>query len=39
MPEEISTEKIALLNAAGHVLVTGGPGSGKTTLALKKAQA
>lgn len=39
MPEEPSIEEIALFDARGHVLVSGGPGSGKTTLALKKAQA
>ena len=27
-----------ILAAAGHLLVTGGPGSGKTTIALLKAQ-
>ena len=34
---ESTTEEHAILNASGHVLVLGGPGSGKTTLALKKA--
>jgi DNA helicase-2/ATP-dependent DNA helicase PcrA len=31
------TPREQLLGATGHVLVTGGPGSGKTTLALDKA--
>jgi DNA helicase-2/ATP-dependent DNA helicase PcrA len=37
MTVEIAKEEIDLLDAEGHVLVSGGPGSGKTTLALKKA--
>ncbi|MBX9925710.1 MAG: UvrD-helicase domain-containing protein [Hyphomicrobiaceae bacterium] len=36
MPEP-TTEELAILNSTRHVLVLGGPGSGKTTLALKKA--
>lgn len=38
MTGEISPEKL-LLDATGHALVSGGPGSGKTTLALTKALA
>lgn len=37
MTAPIPQEEIDLLDAKGHVLVSGGPGSGKTTLALKKA--
>ena len=33
----ISEEHEIVLNATGHLLVTGGPGSGKTTIALQKA--
>lgn len=33
----ICEERQKVLHANGHVLVTGGPGSGKTTIALKKA--
>jgi type IV secretory pathway ATPase VirB11/archaellum biosynthesis ATPase len=32
MPEEPSIEEIALFDARGHVLVSGGPGSGKRRL-------
>ena len=35
---EISDESVAFLEASGHGLVTGGPGCGKTTLALLKAK-
>ena len=34
---KICAERQKLLNCAGHVMVLGGPGSGKTTIALKKA--
>lgn len=34
---DICKDRQKLLNETGHVLVTGGPGSGKTTIALKKA--
>jgi len=37
MPGAPPQQETDLLNAQGHVLVAGGPGSGKTTLALKKA--
>jgi len=37
MTGTVPKEETDLLNARGHVLVSGGPGSGKTTLALKKA--
>ena len=33
----ICKKRRRILEAAGHVLVTGGPGSGKTTIALRKA--
>ena len=33
----ICEERQKILDEAGHILVTGGPGSGKTTIALKKA--
>lgn len=33
----INDEHKAILDATGHLLVTGGPGSGKTTIALQKA--
>lgn len=33
----IDKEHEIVLNATGHLLVTGGPGSGKTTIALQKA--
>ena len=33
----IGEEHKIVLNATGHLLVTGGPGSGKTTIALQKA--
>ena len=35
---ELSAEKQKVIDAMGHVLVMGGPGSGKTTIALLKAQ-
>jgi DNA helicase-2/ATP-dependent DNA helicase PcrA len=35
---EICEKRQAILNQDGHALVTGGPGSGKTTIALLKAQ-
>jgi DNA helicase II / ATP-dependent DNA helicase PcrA len=34
---KICAERQRLLDSKGHALVTGGPGSGKTTIALKKA--
>jgi len=34
----VSTERSALLESEGHILVLGGPGSGKTTIAIKKAE-
>jgi DNA helicase II / ATP-dependent DNA helicase PcrA len=34
---KICAERQKVLDATGHVLVVGGPGSGKTTIALKKA--
>lgn len=37
MQYESSPEHNIVLNTEGHVLVTGGPGCGKTTLALRKA--
>lgn len=38
MKLELSEKRQAILSQAGHVLVLGGPGSGKTTIALLKAQ-
>lgn len=38
MEHHICDTRKAILQAAGHLLVTGGPGSGKTTIALLKAQ-
>lgn len=38
MPLLICPQRQSVLDAAGPVLVTGGPGSGKTTIALAKAQ-
>lgn len=35
--EELTTDKSRLLNTPGHVLALGGPGSGKTYIALLKA--
>ena len=35
--KQLSPERIALLETAGHLLVLGGPGSGKTTIAIHKA--
>ncbi len=37
MTTEESDKRSQILTAEGHVLVLGGPGSGKTTIALKKA--
>ncbi len=37
MPFTTGVEHQQILDAEGHVLVTGGPGSGKTTTALRKA--
>src|SRR5262245_57520780 len=36
MPFEICEKRQAVIDAEGHVLVLGGPGAGKTTLALLK---
>ena len=33
----ICKERQKILDEVGHILVTGGPGSGKTTIAIKKA--
>jgi ATP-dependent DNA helicase UvrD/PcrA len=38
MSFEIDTKRQAVIDAVGHVLVLGGPGAGKTTLALLKAK-
>ncbi|WP_343725632.1 ATP-dependent helicase [Herbaspirillum huttiense] len=38
MPLQICRQRQSILDANGPVLVTGGPGSGKTTIALAKAQ-
>jgi DNA helicase-2/ATP-dependent DNA helicase PcrA len=38
MPFEIDLKRQAVIDAVGHVLVLGGPGAGKTTLALLKAK-
>jgi DNA helicase II / ATP-dependent DNA helicase PcrA len=38
MPFEICEKRQAVIDAEGHVLVLGGPGAGKTTLALLKAK-
>ncbi len=38
MPFEIGEKRQAAIDAEGHVLVLGGPGAGKTTLALLKAK-
>ena len=38
MPFEICARRQAIIDAEGHVLVLGGPGAGKTTLALLKAK-
>lgn len=37
MPIIIDQEHISILNEPSHLLITGGPGSGKTTIALQKA--
>ena len=34
---ELDDTRRAILDAAGHLLIEGGPGSGKTTIALLKA--
>ncbi len=39
MPFELCDTRKAILDQPGHLLVCGGPGSGKTTIALLKAQA
>lgn len=38
LPFELSDKKKRLLKASGHILALGGPGSGKTTIALLKAK-
>jgi DNA helicase-2/ATP-dependent DNA helicase PcrA len=38
MPFEICAKRQAVIDCGGHVLVLGGPGAGKTTLALLKAK-
>jgi DNA helicase-2/ATP-dependent DNA helicase PcrA len=38
MPFEICAKRQAVIDSEGHVLVLGGPGAGKTTLALLKAK-
>jgi len=38
LPFELSDEKKELLKSSGHILALGGPGSGKTTIALLKAK-
>lgn len=37
MPLKICEKRQRILNSTGHTLVTGGPGSGKTTIAILKA--
>ena len=37
MPFELSDKKKDILAHDGHMLVTGGPGSGKTTISIIKA--
>lgn len=39
MPIELDEKREAILDAEGHILVLGGPGAGKTTIALLKAKA
>lgn len=39
MPIELDEKREAILAAEGHILVLGGPGAGKTTIALLKAKA
>ena len=39
MPLPLDQTRRDILNASGHLMVLGGPGSGKTTIALLKAQA
>ena len=34
---QLSEKQLAIMDAAGHILVTGGPGSGKTTVSILKA--
>jgi DNA helicase II / ATP-dependent DNA helicase PcrA len=36
-PMQLSKKQLDIMKAAGHLLVTGGPGSGKTTVAIMKA--
>lgn len=38
LPFDLSDEKKELLKSSGHILALGGPGSGKTTIALLKAK-
>ena len=38
MPIELDEQREAILDAEGHILVLGGPGAGKTTIALLKAK-
>lgn len=39
MPIELDDKRQSILDAPGHILVLGGPGAGKTTIALLKAKA
>ncbi|MBU8537401.1 ATP-dependent helicase [Roseomonas tokyonensis] len=39
MKLELDAKRVSILAAEGHLLVKGGPGAGKTTIALLKAQA
>lgn len=39
MPLKLCEKRKAIIDAPGHLLVTGGPGCGKTTIALLKARA
>ena len=34
---KLTKKQLEIMDAAGHLLVTGGPGSGKTTVAILKA--
>lgn len=38
MPIELDEQREAILDSEGHILVLGGPGAGKTTIALLKAK-
>ncbi len=38
MPLQICADRQRIIDATGHILVTGGPGAGKTTIALVKAR-